>query len=265
VDDVRIGLLLRFLRRRRGFTQRDLASAAGLSQALVSMVERGHLGSVSADRLRRLFAAVEARYQGDVSWRGGAIDRLLDEGHAVLVGATAAKVQARDWSPELEVTFNSYGDRGSIDILALQRSASAVLVIEIKTELTSIEETIRRLDVKERLARDIVLERYGWRPGTVGRLLVIREGATNRRRVAAHQTVLRTAFPAQRAELRAWMSAPAGRLSALTISSSITPRNQRRDAGASKHAATARSRSDISQDPTLAARARRAATNDYQD
>jgi hypothetical protein len=225
VDDVRIGRLVRALRERRGLRQQDLARDSGLSQTLVSLVERGHLGSVSHGRLRRLFAALEARYEGDVSWRGGAIDRLLDERHAQLVGATVMRVRRTGWDADVEVSFNSYGDRGSIDILAVRPERAAIVVIEIKTELTSIEETIRRLDVKERLAPDIVFARLGWRPHIVGRLLVLAEGATNRRRAASHAAVLAAAFQHRGDTIRAWMRNPEGRRSGLLISSPSTARN----------------------------------------
>ena len=42
-----------------------------------------------------------------VSWRGGALDRLLDERHAALVGVTSRDdLRATGWQVELEVTFN---------------------------------------------------------------------------------------------------------------------------------------------------------------
>ncbi len=186
------------------------------------------MGTVSHDRLRRLFGVLEARYEGSVSWRGGAVDRLLDERHAQLGGAFASRVRRLDWDVELEVTFSEFGERGSIDLLATRRSASTALVIEIKTELTSVEQTIRRLDVKTRLVPAILAARADWRPANVGRLLVILDGATNRRRVAAHATVLDAAFPARSAEVRAWLRSPDGRLSGLVFSSFSGPGNARR-------------------------------------
>jgi hypothetical protein len=85
----------------------------------------------------------------------------------------------------------------------------------VKTELTSIEGTIRRLDVKDRLCAAIVRERFGWNPVTVSRLLVVLDGATARRRVAAHDRSLRVAFPARGAEVRRWLREPRGRVSGL--------------------------------------------------
>jgi hypothetical protein len=48
-----------------------------------------------------------------------------------------------------------------------------LLVIELKSELTSVEETLRRLDVKVRLATRVAGERFGWRAVAAARLLVL--------------------------------------------------------------------------------------------
>jgi transcriptional regulator with XRE-family HTH domain len=58
--DVRIGARFRALRQRLGWRQDDLGHPAGVSQGLVSLVERGHLERVSLVRLRALAAALEA-------------------------------------------------------------------------------------------------------------------------------------------------------------------------------------------------------------
>src|SRR6266567_3005553 len=164
MDDVRIGRVIRALRLRQGRRQIDLAKAAGVSQSLISLVERGHLASLSIASVRAICGVVEARYEGVLTWRGGAIDRLLDERHAQLVGTFSARLERLGWHVDVEVTFNEYGDRGSIDILATRKATGAALVVEVKTELTAMDATIRRLDVKERLASKIVIDRHGWRP-----------------------------------------------------------------------------------------------------
>jgi transcriptional regulator with XRE-family HTH domain len=81
VDDMRIGRLLRALRRRRPLTQEQLGVLGGVSQSLVSLIERGHLATVSTRVVRNVFGVLDARFEGLVTWRGGATDRLLDERH----------------------------------------------------------------------------------------------------------------------------------------------------------------------------------------
>lgn len=220
MDDLRLGRILRRLRGRKGWRQKDLAIAAEVSQSTISLIERGHLSTLSIRVLRAVFAAVDARFEGSVSWRGGAVDRLLDERHARLVGAVVIDLRARGWDVHVEVSFSEYGERGSIDILAIRPADRVALVVEIKSELMAIEDTVRKLDIKARLAAKIVVDRFGWRPATVGRLLVIEEGATSRRRVAANEGALGAAFPDRGARVRAWLRRPDGRLSALRFFSS---------------------------------------------
>jgi hypothetical protein len=193
-----------------------------LSQQAVSLIERGHLATLSIRVLRTAFAAVDARFEAIVSWRGGQIDRLLDERHASLVGHVADELVRLGWEVHVELTFSEFGERGSIDILAIRPSSRVALVIEIKTELTAIDDTIRRLDVKSRLGARLVFDRFGWRPTSVSRVLVVLDGATSRRRVAAHAGSLDRAFPDRGLELRRWLRAPAERVSGLRF---VSPTN----------------------------------------
>ena len=199
--------------------QVDLASKAEVSQSMISLVERGHLDRLSLRSLRAIFRAVDASFDGVVSWRGGAIDRLLDERHATLVGAVAAKLERLGWQVEIEVSFNEYGDRGSVDILALMHARRIALIVEIKTELTGIDVTVRRIDVKERVASKVVRDRFGWSPQVVGRLVVLLDNSTNRRRVLRHDGVLRVAFPDREGSVRSWLRRPDSRLSGLLFTS----------------------------------------------
>jgi transcriptional regulator with XRE-family HTH domain len=223
MDDVRVGRILRQLRVRKHWRQKDLSIAAEVSQSAISLIERGHLATLSIRVVRRVFAAVDARFEGEVTWRGGLADRLLDERHARLVGAFAAHLTRRGWEVHIEVSFSQFGERGSIDILALRPAEGVALIIEIKTALMAIDDTIRRLDIKDRLASTIVFERFGWRPSVVGRLLVVQEGATGRRRVSAHEGAFRLAFPDRGSAVRAWIRRPSGRLSGLRFFSSTNP------------------------------------------
>ncbi len=139
MDDVHAGRALRRLRTRRGLTQSELAALAGVSQSSVSLVERGHLDRLSLRTVRRLFAGVEATYDSVVRWRGGALDRLLDERHSALVETIVRQLEAARWDVAVEVSFNHFGDRGSIDVLGLHRRSRIAVVIEVKSELTDAE------------------------------------------------------------------------------------------------------------------------------
>ena len=173
MDDRRVGLVIRALRRRRAWRQSDLAAAARVSQSAISLVERGHVDTMSLRTLRRIFLALEARGDLDVRWRGGSLDRVVDERHA-----DVAAVSVRS------LTNFGLGSCGRGDVRHLRRArlarrpglhrpTASPLVIEVKTELTSIEETLRRLDQEVRLASRICRERFGSAASGTSSLLVM--------------------------------------------------------------------------------------------
>lgn len=208
MDDLRVGRSLRALRRRRNLRQRDLAVSSGLAQSTISLIERGHLETLSIRTLRRVFAGLDADLRLEMRWRGGALDRLLDERHAVAVGLLARRLSAAGWVSLAEVTFNHFGDRGSVDLLAWHLPSRTLLVVEVKTEITSLEETLRRLDVKVRLAPQLGRERFGDYPAVVARLLAVAASTTNRDRLARADTILAASFPLRGVVLRRWLADP---------------------------------------------------------
>lgn len=123
---------------------------------------------------------------------------------------------------QFEVTYAIYRASGSVDVLAWHAATRTLLVIEIKTEVTSAEATIRKLDEKVRLAAQIASERFGWRPVSVARLLVIEDTSTSRRRVERAGGVFGAAFPVRAAAARRWLRSPSGGVSALMFLSPST-------------------------------------------
>lgn len=202
--------------------QADLGARAGVAQDTVSRIERGRLESMPIGRLRAVARALDADLILTVRWRGGDLDRLLDEGHATLVGHVTQLLTALGWEVKPEVTFAVYAERGSIDVLAWHAASRTLLVVEVKTELVSVEETLRRHDVKVRLAARIAGERFGWQPFVVGRLLVLPDTSVARRRVARHGPVLMRAYPARSSTVRRWLRSPTGAIAGLAFVSDRT-------------------------------------------
>jgi hypothetical protein len=121
-----------------------------------------------------------------------------------------------DWLTQPEVTFAYYADRGSIDILAWHAASRTLLVIELKTEIVDVQDTVAVLDKKVRNAPKIAEDR-GWKPLAVARWLIVADSATNRRRVGAHRAMLRTAYPVDGRTMPGWLAAPDGPIAALSF------------------------------------------------
>lgn len=215
MDDERIGRTLRAIRHRMGWRQHDVATKGDLSQDVVSRAELGGIDGLAVGTLRALAKALGAEAVITIRWRGADLDRLLDEGHATLVGAVVELLTKFGWDVHSEVSYSIYGERGSIDLLAWHAPTRTLLVIEVKTELASLEETIRTLDAKVRLAPEIVDDRFGWHPTYRAHLLVLPSRSTQRRQVSRHAAVLDRTFPVRGRELRGWLAAPDGSLGGL--------------------------------------------------
>jgi transcriptional regulator with XRE-family HTH domain len=209
MDDLRLGRVIRALRRRRGMTQAALAHRAGISASTVSRIEHGMLAGLTLGVLRSICVPLGVRLDVRPWWTGGDIDRLLDEVHARLVEACLAILRGFGWSVVPEASFSIFGERGSVDILAWHPGKQAVLLVEVKSRIVDVQELLSVLDRKRRLASQIAAER-GWRPQVVGVWLAIADGRTNRRHLADHRQTFAAALPGDGRGLRGWLREPIG-------------------------------------------------------
>jgi transcriptional regulator with XRE-family HTH domain len=214
MDTVRVGRSLRALRIRRGWRQADLAQRAQVGREAISQLERGMVERTSLVDLQRVAATLGADIDVRIRWRGEHLDRLLDEAHAATVAAIVVRLGRLGWESQLEKSFSIWGERGSIDVLAWHPATKTLLVVEVKSVIPDIQAMLHGLDRKARLARDVAA-RFGWRPATVGSLLVVAESPTSRGRVRRSAVVLEAALPDRGPRVRAWLRVPSGPLRGL--------------------------------------------------
>jgi transcriptional regulator with XRE-family HTH domain len=84
MDDSQFGTVFRAVRQRLGWRQIDVAIRSGVSQSVVSRIERGHVGPQSIDSVRAVAHALEIRVSLVAQWRGGDLDRLINRRHSAL-------------------------------------------------------------------------------------------------------------------------------------------------------------------------------------
>ena len=186
MDDRRIGRVILVLRQRRGWRQEDLAARSGVSASAISGMERGRVDRYTLATVRRVLDALNASADLDVRWGGrGDVDRLLDADHARLMQTWADRHQQAGWDVWSEASYSVYGERGRIDLLAFHAASGVLEVTEGKSGIWDVQDTIGRLDVKMRLAPRIAAQR-GWKVRRVVGALVVVDGRTARRRIAAH-------------------------------------------------------------------------------
>jgi transcriptional regulator with XRE-family HTH domain len=224
MDDLKVGALCRAVRRRHGWRQSDVAQVSGTPQTCVSRLERGQLEHLRLRTIRRITAALEISLQIEPRWRGGEGARLLDEDHAHLVGRCAAVLRKDGWATDLEYTFNVYGERGSVDIVAWHAGTRSLLIVEVKSSIVDLQDLLSTVDRKVRLVPALVAAQHGWRPTVVSKLVFAPATTRNRRIIAEHESVLHVAFPARGRDARRWVGQPAGALSALWLARIATTR-----------------------------------------
>jgi transcriptional regulator with XRE-family HTH domain len=190
----------------------DLARRAGVSAGLVSLLERGHAELLTVRAIRRVATSLDVAIAWDAGNRGPALARLRDADHARLCEQLVRELEALGWTVAAEVSFNRYGDRGRIDLLAFDPRSRTLLVIEVKTVIADVQEVLGALHVKQRVSTGVARS-MGWAPLAVVPMLEVVEGTTNRRRISAHARLfgqLALRGPAASAWLRQPSGAPQG-------------------------------------------------------
>lgn len=200
---IRLEATLKALRRRKGWSQARLGQAIGASQQRVSRLEadirRTPLGLLEAWATELgAYLAVELRVSGERP--------LSDANHAALQNRLAAQLHRAGWRVATETSFNHYGDRGRVDLLAFNPGSRILLVIEVKTRIQDVQDMLGRLDVKKRIAPILARDR-GWDVAAIVPAFVVREDRTARRRVAEHAALF-TNFGLRARAARAWLRHP---------------------------------------------------------
>ena len=180
---------VRSLRLRKGWAQRVLGGRARVSRELVSRLERGDLAGITIGSLNRVADALGATLHVQLRWQGEQLDRLMDAAHAAVQQSVAELLGSLGWIVRVEVSFNHYGDRGRVDILAYHPGLRILLIVEVKSAIGDLQETLGRLDVKFRLGRQIARE-CGWTDvAVVIPALVLGDSRLARRTIAAHDAL----------------------------------------------------------------------------
>jgi transcriptional regulator with XRE-family HTH domain len=215
MDDIRLGAVVRAVRRGLGLTQGELGRRAKVSQQLVSLIERGQLELVNIGKARAVARVLEIRVDIVPQWRGAAVDRLLDADHAWLVNAVVAELRALGWEVAVEWSFNHFGERGSVDVIGWREDTRTLLIVEVKSVLADSQHLLSTLDRYVRIAATLLPGERGWRPARVARVVVLPDRAAARASVARLGATFDAALPARTRDVRRWLRSPSGPLAGI--------------------------------------------------
>lgn len=208
MDAIRVGRIFLAVRQDKRLRQKDLGRLAGVGQSVISRVERGQIDGVTIGTLDKVASALELDLRLELRGRLGDVDRLVDRDHARLVELVVARLRAEGWEVIVEYTFNHFGERGSVDVVAYHSGLRALLIVEVKTRLTDLQAFLASFGRKLRLVPDLLRTERGWDARAVGRLLVLPGTTANRSIVVQHRSVFDVSFPARADAIRRWLRTP---------------------------------------------------------
>ena len=198
---------VRYLRLRRRWPQRVLGARAGVSRETISRLERGDVAGMTLGNVDRIARMLGGSLHLQIRWQGERLDRLMDEVHAALQAEVAQTLATAGWDVRVESSFNHYGDRGRVDVLAHQAQMGTLLVVEVKSAFGDLQETLGRLDVKVRLAHHLARD-LGWgSPTSVVPALVVGDSRLARRTVRRHDALF-ARYGLRGRTARAWLRTP---------------------------------------------------------
>ena len=202
----------REIRRSLGDELARVRSDAGLSVAALAReagVDPGHVWRIEhAEREPTIgvLAAISDALGADLSIRlyPNTGPRIRDRHQSAIADALLALIAPHRWTTTPEVGVRN-PVRGSIDLVAHDRSARVVVATEVESEVRRLEQLLRWHRDKADALPSSDLWAFASVDGqlTISRLLVIRSTDTNRHVARQYEALLRAAYPARTIEARA--------------------------------------------------------------
>lgn len=181
-------------RRDLGWTQRQLADRAGVSQSLVAIAEAGHPGT-SIESFERIAAALGLRVAIDSRPPvivGGR--RQVDPAHARCVGALRTALARSGLSCATELAVADGPVRGWIDLVAYRPATRRLMVVEVKTQLADLGGLERQVELYARTCLPAT-RALGWRPTEILVVLAVLATADADAFILANRVPLAESFP----------------------------------------------------------------------
>jgi len=202
-----IGSAVTRARQARRWTQRRLSAVSGVSQTMVSEIERARVPDLPVATALRLLNALDVRVELRMFGPTAPPRPVRDRAHARCVGYVARRLDRAGWLVATEVEVGDDRWRGFIDILAFHPVERVLLVIEVKVELDDIGAIDRQLGGYERSAW-AAAHALGWRPRALTGALLLLATDSNDRRLVEHRTYLDRRFRIRAPAMRALVVDP---------------------------------------------------------
>jgi transcriptional regulator with XRE-family HTH domain len=207
-----IGAAVLSARTARGWSQRRLGTEAGISQTMISAIERAALPDLPLPTAISVLLAADIEFELRLVPPQRARPIVRDRAHARCVAYVARRLARAGFRVATEVEIGQGRWRGFIDVLAYHPLHRLLLVIEVKTEIVDVGGIDRQLGSYERAAWQAA-RGLGWRPRAPTGVLLPPGHRRERSAAPGAERLLRSMFqcarpPAQRAGHRAGIDPP---------------------------------------------------------
>lgn len=244
MDDLAFGRLVRAVRIRRGWRQLDLEAAGGIDQTSQSRLEGGRLAGFTLRALRTAVAPLGLEVRLQAIGLPHSLREPRDAVHARLVELVASLLRRVGWLVLPEYTFNHFGERGSVDLVAWHPGRRALLIVEVKSRIVDIQELLSAFNRKLRIVPMTIRTTHGWNPIALGHVLVVAEGTSQRRMIRAYAATFASVLPASGRAVRAWLNDPVGHLAGVWFLAPMPAGHGKRPSPGARRVRRPRSRSD---------------------
>lgn len=186
----------RRLREDAGISQRALARAAGVDQAVISRLESGH-GRPTIETYARLSAALGS----DLSVRAFPnTGPAIRDRHQARISEALIRTIGRRWTAVPEVGVR-HPVRGWIDLALVDQPNAVIVAVEVQSALHRLEQLIRWAGAKAEALPSAHSWPFGLQAGempSVTKLLVVRSTAATRAIAVTFESTIQAAYPADR-------------------------------------------------------------------
>jgi transcriptional regulator with XRE-family HTH domain len=188
-------------------SREDLADRVGVTPSYIGRIERGE-SNLSLRLVESIADALGLDIQLIIrppTFPGGS--RVKDAVHARCSAYVDRRLRGLGWLTAREVEVVHGRSHGWVDLLAFDRRAGTLLIIEIKTRLDDLGALERQIGCYERMAWQAA-RGLGWRPTRVVSLVLALASDEVERVVRSHRDLLALAFPVRATEMSEMLVRP---------------------------------------------------------
>jgi transcriptional regulator with XRE-family HTH domain len=198
----RLGGLVREARRRRRWTQTELAGRVGLARSTVSAIEGGHGGGLTLDTWQRVAVALGIGLAVDLG--RDPLEAPVDAGHLAIQELVIRLGRAAGYRASFEVPARPTDPGRSTDVGLRDDARRLLVLVECWNTIGDIGAAARSTSRKVAEAEAIAVAVGGDRPYRVASCWVVRASRRNRDLLGRYPGVFDARFPGSS---RAWAAA----------------------------------------------------------